>query len=112
VTDQNGKTTTYTYDYNGNTLTKTDSTGTTTYAWDFENRLTSVTLPGNGGTVSFAYDPFWSSNQEGFVNRDERICLRRRQSHRGNKFFGSYSCSLFARAQHRRTVGHAAEQHN
>jgi RHS repeat-associated protein len=47
----------YTYDNNGNTLTKTDSTGTTTYAWDFENRLASVTLPGNGGTVTFKYDP-------------------------------------------------------
>jgi YD repeat-containing protein len=45
-------------DLNGNTQTKTDSTGTTTYAWDFENRLTSVTLPGSGGTVSFKYDPF------------------------------------------------------
>jgi len=30
-------TTSYTYDNNGNTLTKTDSTGTTTYVWDFEN---------------------------------------------------------------------------
>jgi RHS repeat-associated protein len=49
---------TYTYDNNGNTLTKTDSTGTTNYTWDFENRLTSVTLPGSGGTVSFKYDPF------------------------------------------------------
>jgi RHS repeat-associated protein len=49
---------TYAYDNNGNMLTKTDSTGTTTYAWDFENQLTSVTLPGNGGTVSFKYDPF------------------------------------------------------
>lgn len=49
---------TYTYDSNGNTLTKTDGTGTTTYAWDFENRLTSVALPGSGGTVSFKYDPF------------------------------------------------------
>jgi len=37
---------TFTYDSNGNTLTKTDSTGTTTYAWDYENRLTSVTLAG------------------------------------------------------------------
>jgi RHS repeat-associated protein len=49
---------TYTYDNNGNMLTKTDSSGTTTYAWDFENRLTSVTLPASGGTVSFVYDPF------------------------------------------------------
>ena len=47
-----------THDNNGNTATKVDSTGPTTYAWDFENRLTSVTLPGSGGTVSFAYDPF------------------------------------------------------
>jgi RHS repeat-associated protein len=30
----------------------------TTYTWDFENRLTNVNLPGNGGTVSFKYDPF------------------------------------------------------
>jgi RHS repeat-associated protein len=49
---------TYTYDNNGNTTSKTDSTGTTNYTWDFENRLSSVTLPGTGGTVSFAYDPF------------------------------------------------------
>ena len=35
-----------------------NSSGTTTYAWDFENRLTSITLPGSGGTVSFNYDPF------------------------------------------------------
>jgi RHS repeat-associated protein len=48
---------TYTYDSNGNTLAKTDSTGTTSYTWDFENRLTSVTLPGSGGTVTFKYDP-------------------------------------------------------
>src|SRR5437016_4341883 len=45
-------------DSNGNTLTKVVGSNTTTYAWDFENRLTSVTLPGNGGTVSFKYDPF------------------------------------------------------
>jgi RHS repeat-associated protein len=49
---------TYAYDNNGNTTSKTDSTGTTSYAWDFENRLASVTLPGTGGTVYFAYDPF------------------------------------------------------
>jgi RHS repeat-associated protein len=49
---------TYGYDLNGNAVAKNDSTGITTYAWDFENRLTSVTLPGTGGTVSFKYDPF------------------------------------------------------
>ena len=46
----------FTYDNNGNTLTKTDGNGTTAYAWDFENRLISVALPGTGGTVSFKYD--------------------------------------------------------
>jgi RHS repeat-associated protein len=49
---------TYTYDRNGNTLTKVVSGATTTYAWDYENRLTSVTLPNSGGTVTFKYDPF------------------------------------------------------
>jgi len=35
-----------------------NSSGTTSFAWDYENPLTSVTLPGSGGTVSFKYDPF------------------------------------------------------
>jgi RHS repeat-associated protein len=48
----------YTYDLNGNTQTNVGSAGTTTYNWDYENRLTSVVLPGSGGTVSFKYDPF------------------------------------------------------
>jgi YD repeat-containing protein len=43
---------------NGNAATKNNSAGITTYAWHFENRLTSVTLPASGGTVSFKYDPF------------------------------------------------------
>ena len=59
--------TSYTYDNNGNMLTKIDTTGTTTYAWDFENRLTSVTLPGTGGTVSFKYDPFGRRIQKSFT---------------------------------------------
>jgi RHS repeat-associated protein len=50
--------TSYTYDYNGNLTSKTISSGTTDYAWDFENRLTSVTLPNSGGAVTFKYDPF------------------------------------------------------
>jgi RHS repeat-associated protein len=48
----------YTYDSNGNTLTKVVSSNTTTYVWDYENRLTSVTLPSSGGTVTLKYDPF------------------------------------------------------
>src|SRR6266404_2978415 len=47
-----------TFDSNGNTLTSVTGSNTTSYTWDFENRMTSVTLPGSGGTVSFKYDPF------------------------------------------------------
>jgi RHS repeat-associated protein len=50
--------TSYSYDNNGNTLTKVVGSNTTSYSWDFENRLTSVTLPSSGGTVSYRYDPF------------------------------------------------------
>jgi RHS repeat-associated protein len=46
----------YTYDNNGNLVSKTDGSGTTRYAWDFENRLASVTLP-SGNAISFKYDP-------------------------------------------------------
>lgn len=48
----------YTYDYNGNTTPETNSSGTTNYTWDHESRLANVTLPGQGGTVTFKYDPF------------------------------------------------------
>jgi RHS repeat-associated protein len=47
----------FSYDANGNTLSTTEGSGTTNYTWDFENRLTSVSLPG-GGVVSFQYDSF------------------------------------------------------
>lgn len=47
----------YVYDNNGNLTSETTSTGTTNYSWDFENRMTQVTLPNSGGTVSFKYDP-------------------------------------------------------
>jgi RHS repeat-associated protein len=47
----------YTYDNNGNSLTEVTSAGTTSFTWDFENHLTSVKLPGSGGTVNFKYDP-------------------------------------------------------
>src|SRR6266481_9204767 len=53
-----------TYDNNGNTLTKTLANGTTTYTWDFENRLTSVHPP-NQTTVTFQYDPFGRRIQKG-----------------------------------------------
>jgi RHS repeat-associated protein len=46
---------TYSYDNNGNMLTKTDSTGTWAYTWDYENRLTQATRQ-DGVTVSYKYD--------------------------------------------------------
>jgi RHS repeat-associated protein len=49
--------TTYTYDNNGNTLTKTDASGTTTYGYDYENRLISASMPG-GIVATYTYDPF------------------------------------------------------
>jgi RHS repeat-associated protein len=48
-------TTGYTYDANGNLVSKADSIGTTQYSWDFENRLKQVTLP-NGNMVTYKYD--------------------------------------------------------
>ena len=49
---------TYSYDANGNLVSKTDANGTTSYTWDVENRLASVTLPAGGGTATYLYDPF------------------------------------------------------
>jgi|GEM_PF-4328434 RHS repeat-associated protein len=54
-TGYNG-TITYTYDNNGNTIEKRTPTETTTYTYDFENRLTKVTLMGEGGIITFIYD--------------------------------------------------------
>jgi RHS repeat-associated protein len=59
-----GSSSSYTYDNNGNTLTKNDGTGTTTFTWDFENRLTSV-HPSGQTTVTFKYDPFGKRIQKG-----------------------------------------------
>jgi RHS repeat-associated protein len=58
---------TYTYDNNGNALTKATSAGTTTYGWDYENRLVSITLPGTGGTLAFKYDGFGRRVQKVFT---------------------------------------------
>ena len=46
--------TTFTYDNNGNRITETTASGTTTYAYDAVNRLHSVAAP--TGTSTFAYD--------------------------------------------------------
>jgi YD repeat-containing protein len=58
----------YAYDANDNTLSHTNGSGTTTYTWDFENRMTGVTLA-SGGAVTYQYDPFgrriYSGNPSG-----------------------------------------------
>ena len=58
---------TYSYDKNGNPYTKVDATGTTSYTWDFDNRLTKEVLPGTAGTVTFKYDPFGRRIQKAFT---------------------------------------------
>jgi len=50
-----GLTVSFTYDNNGNQLTMTDATGTTTRTYDALNRVVSKTAPATG-TVSFVYD--------------------------------------------------------
>jgi RHS repeat-associated protein len=62
----------FTYDNNGNMLSKSSPNSASTYAWDFENRMTSATVTPAGGTastVSFKYDPMgrriWKSSALG-----------------------------------------------
>jgi RHS repeat-associated protein len=45
----------YGYDANGNLTSKTDATGSWTYAWDYENRLKQAVQNG-GVTVNYSYD--------------------------------------------------------
>lgn len=45
----------YVYDNNGNLMSKTDASGTTTYMFNEENQLTQVSLP-SGLSVNYKYD--------------------------------------------------------
>jgi len=63
----------FTYDNNGNTLSKTTSGAMTQYSWDFENRLSSVILPGAGGTVTFKYDSIWAKSTEEFDEWEHKL---------------------------------------
>ena len=47
----------YEYDANGNTIGKTDQTGTTTYTYDIDNRLVSINNA-QSSIVNYYYDPF------------------------------------------------------
>ncbi|WP_160318907.1 RHS repeat-associated core domain-containing protein [Arthrobacter sp. ERGS1:01] len=46
----------YTYNENGQILTRTDGAGTTTYSYDQMGRLTSRVNTAGGGTIAYAYD--------------------------------------------------------
>ena len=46
----------YTYNENGQTLTRTDGAGATTYTYDQMGRLTSRGNTAGGGTISYTYD--------------------------------------------------------
>jgi RHS repeat-associated protein len=47
----------YTYDADGNLVTRRDTTGTSTYTYNDENRLVGVATP-DGSTWTYQYDPF------------------------------------------------------
>ena len=51
-------TTTYSYDLNGNLTQKTTDGITTTYLWDYANRL--IALGSGGATTTYGYDAFGS----------------------------------------------------
>ena len=51
-------TTTYSYDQNGNLAQKTTDGVTTTYLWDYANRL--IALGSGGATTTYGYDAFGS----------------------------------------------------
>ncbi|HMC68650.1 MAG TPA: hypothetical protein VKJ07_05800, partial [Mycobacteriales bacterium] len=56
ITYQGGATVGYGYDDNGNVLTRTDASGTTTYNYNRLNQLASEVKPG-GATISYIYKP-------------------------------------------------------
>ena len=49
-------TTTYSYDQNGNLIQKTTDGVSTTYVWDYANRL--IALGSGGATTTYGYDAF------------------------------------------------------
>jgi RHS repeat-associated protein len=51
----NTATASYAYNVNGNMTSKTDTSGTTNFVWDYENRLKQATKP-NGTIINFKYD--------------------------------------------------------
>ncbi|MEV4800426.1 polymorphic toxin-type HINT domain-containing protein [Nonomuraea sp. NPDC049421] len=56
LTPPTGTATTFAYDAVGNPTQRVDITGTTTYTWDADDRLKTVTDPVSGRTNTYAYD--------------------------------------------------------
>ncbi|MEV3978206.1 polymorphic toxin-type HINT domain-containing protein [Nonomuraea sp. NPDC049758] len=56
VTAPSGQSTAFAYDALGNPTQRVDVTGTTTYTWDNNNRLRTVTDPVSGRTNTYDYD--------------------------------------------------------
>jgi RHS repeat-associated protein len=54
VADGSGGATTYGYDGNGNQVSRTNAAGTTSYAYNYDNRLVGISGP--GGASYFEYD--------------------------------------------------------
>lgn len=50
-----GEADSFTYDNNGNLISRKGANGTTTYSYDFENRLIAIQLP-DGSTAAYQYD--------------------------------------------------------
>jgi YD repeat-containing protein len=46
----------YIYDANGNTVSQTVGGQTTTYQYNFDNKLTQINFPGGGGSNTFVYN--------------------------------------------------------
>jgi len=46
---------TFTYDGNGNMVSKTENGQTTTYVYNYEDKMVQVNLP-NGSTIVYSYD--------------------------------------------------------
>ena len=94
----------YSYDSNGNMLSKTSGTNTTSYAWDFENRLSSVTLPG-GGAETFRYDPFGRRIQKSWPNPAKNTIMTRNYLFDGANIIAELNASGAVVASYTQGVG-------
>ncbi len=95
----------YTYDYNGNMISKTDSSGTTNYTWDFEDHLIQAVVPGtNGGTTTFKYDPFGRRVAKSGPARNDELLIRWCKWCRGTRRYEQRCGALQSRGRTGRVV--------